>query len=330
MEPTNPHDRLFKGVFSAPEEAAAWLSKVLPGELVDAAAMDTLRLEPGSFVDEALGERHTDLLFSIEVQGGRGFIYVLLEHQRSVDPMMAFRVLRYMVRVWDRVVPDGAARLPFLFRLVVFNGTSVWTAPVDFDRLLEVPADAWSATRDQQLRFRYHLVDLSQLLQADLPRRALGRLALLLLGQAARGGGLWRLLFGRGPSSSAPGGSPASGRSTLYYNIFSMWSAPSRGGRSSASSTRTSPRKPRWLSRTPPSSSAPRAGPRASSRVSGAASRSGNAASSDSRSSAASGRSPVAIDRIDRADDATLQRWTDRLFDASDLAALFVNGDGSR
>ena len=198
MEPKNPHDRLFKGVFSAPEEAAAWLAKVLPGELIDAASMDTLCLEPGSFVDEALGERHTDLLFSVEVQGQRGFLYVLLEHQRAVDRLMAYRMLRYMVRVWDRVIPDGAARLPFVLPVVVYNGRADWTAAVEFDHLLDLPPGAFGPTRPQHVRFRYHLIRLAHLLDDELPARALGRLALHLMKQAALGGGLWETLFSQG------------------------------------------------------------------------------------------------------------------------------------
>src|SRR5689334_4920191 len=59
-----PHDALFKAVFSRPERAAEELRHVLGPALARAIDLATLRLEPGSVVDELLRERHTDLLFS--------------------------------------------------------------------------------------------------------------------------------------------------------------------------------------------------------------------------------------------------------------------------
>ncbi|MFO0714458.1 MAG: Rpn family recombination-promoting nuclease/putative transposase [Sandaracinus sp.] len=57
-----PHDALFKAVFSSPEHAEAELRAVLPARLARRIDWSTLALAGGSFVDEALKERHSDLL----------------------------------------------------------------------------------------------------------------------------------------------------------------------------------------------------------------------------------------------------------------------------
>ena len=57
MQP-NPHDALVKATFSQPEHAAGILRHVLPPALVARLALPTLALRPGSYVDEALRERH--------------------------------------------------------------------------------------------------------------------------------------------------------------------------------------------------------------------------------------------------------------------------------
>jgi predicted transposase YdaD len=44
--------------------------------------LESLRLMPGSFVDDELRSRHTDLLFSVTFRGRPALIYVLFEHQR--------------------------------------------------------------------------------------------------------------------------------------------------------------------------------------------------------------------------------------------------------
>ncbi len=98
--PPNPHDALVKATFSQPEHAAGILRHALPPALVARLAFPTLALRPGSYVDEALRERHSDLLFTVETLGGAPvLVYLLFEHQSSVDALMAYRLLRYMVRI---------------------------------------------------------------------------------------------------------------------------------------------------------------------------------------------------------------------------------------
>lgn len=63
-----PHDALFKSVFQQPESAAAELRHVLPAEHVAAIDWSTLKLEPGSYVDEALADQQSDLAFSANAQ----------------------------------------------------------------------------------------------------------------------------------------------------------------------------------------------------------------------------------------------------------------------
>src|SRR5687767_10926302 len=100
MTPT-PHDSLFKSVFSQVEHAAGMLRSVLPPELVQHIDFATLALRPGSFVDEALKERYTDLLFSAQVGGRPTLFYFLIEHQSTQEDLMGFRLLRYEVRIWE-------------------------------------------------------------------------------------------------------------------------------------------------------------------------------------------------------------------------------------
>jgi predicted transposase YdaD len=79
--PGNVHDLLFRSTFSQLEHAASFLRLVLPPALVARLDWGSLTLCPGSFVDEALGERLTDLLFSILFQGSPALLYLLFEHE---------------------------------------------------------------------------------------------------------------------------------------------------------------------------------------------------------------------------------------------------------
>jgi len=88
------HDQFFKAVFGEPEHAIAYFQSYLPAEIVAAVDLKTATLCPGSFVDEQLSERHTDLLYQLQLAGQEALLYVLFEHQRSCDKAMMFRLLR--------------------------------------------------------------------------------------------------------------------------------------------------------------------------------------------------------------------------------------------
>ena len=102
-----PHDALFKAAFEAPEHAAGLFRSVLPEPCAGAMVWSTLSLEPGSFIDSALGKSHSDLLFSVDLDGSRAYLYLLLEHQSSNDRDMPWRMLRYLDRIWARHRKDN-------------------------------------------------------------------------------------------------------------------------------------------------------------------------------------------------------------------------------
>ncbi|MFP4283643.1 MAG: Rpn family recombination-promoting nuclease/putative transposase [Opitutales bacterium] len=133
-------DALFEAAFGEPSEAASLFRSLLPPSLASRVDADRLTLEPGSFVDEALADRHTDLLYACQLDGQEALIYLLLEHQSTVDPLMAYRIYRYIERILDRWLSGhpGAARLPAVIPLVVYNGARPWTAPTDLRALVEL------------------------------------------------------------------------------------------------------------------------------------------------------------------------------------------------
>jgi predicted transposase/invertase (TIGR01784 family) len=105
-----PHDTFVRHTFDHPENAAAELRAVLPEHVVSQVDWPSLRVESSSVVDSDLRETESDLLFSARLRGGHPLLlYVLLEHQSSVDRWMALRMLRYVVRLLERW-PTGAAR----------------------------------------------------------------------------------------------------------------------------------------------------------------------------------------------------------------------------
>jgi hypothetical protein len=187
--PNGVHDALFKATFSQVEHAAGELRHVLAPELVAHVDFATLALCPGSFVDEALAQRHTDLLFSVSFAERPAFLYVLFEHQSSPDPLMPFRLLRYMVRIWEFFLKDqaDARRLPAILPVVLHHSETGWTAPTTFEAVLDVGDAVLPELAAYVPRFGFVLDDISHEPDTALRARAmsaLGRLSLWCLRNA--------------------------------------------------------------------------------------------------------------------------------------------------
>ena len=178
-----PHDALFKHTFSDPQHAAVELRAVLPLALTRQMDLDHLRVESGSYVDEALSERHSDLLYSVPFGARRALVYVLFEHQSTVDALMPFRMLRYLVRIWDgwlRDHPEGT-RLPLILPLVLYHGAQGWTAPLALQDLIDLEPAHLAEAQPFIPHFRLLLDDLSALSDDELRLRSASALVPLVL-----------------------------------------------------------------------------------------------------------------------------------------------------
>jgi len=140
-----PHDQLFRATFSQPEQARAFLREVLPKAVAKALDWEALASQPERFVDEALKERQADLVFSVPwkqdaCETPPALVTILFEHQSSPEPLMAFRMAAYTLRIWERhVLAEGAPTLPFVFPLVLYHGKRSWRAGLDLAELIDVP-----------------------------------------------------------------------------------------------------------------------------------------------------------------------------------------------
>ncbi|GAB4563791.1 MAG: hypothetical protein Tsb0020_13260 [Haliangiales bacterium] len=136
--PHDAHDSLVKAMFSRVDYAADELRIALPAALVARLDLAALRLCPGSFVSPDLRKQHTDLLYSAPLDGHQAFLYLLLEHQSTVDRIMPYRMLRYMIRIWDRYLSDhsDATRVPVIIPLVMHHSDTGWSGPTSLGGLV--------------------------------------------------------------------------------------------------------------------------------------------------------------------------------------------------
>lgn len=176
-----PHDRLFRSVFSDASEAAALLQATLPDYIRDRFDWTTLALVDGTFVDEDLQGSQSDLLYQVEhtASGQSVSMYLLFEHQSSPDPWMRLRLLRYCCRIWEadrRDDPDRHALRPIV-PVVFHQGARGWNHSTEFSDLFPAAARAlpWIP------RFTHELIDQTALAPEAVAGDVKGRIAQLLM-----------------------------------------------------------------------------------------------------------------------------------------------------
>jgi hypothetical protein len=94
---------------------------------------------------------------------------------------MPFRLLRYLVRIWERWCKEhpGAGLLPVILPIVLYHDDEPWSAPMAFDTMFDIPDAVRPALAPYLVKLTYFVDDLSETPDEELRARAmtaLGRL----------------------------------------------------------------------------------------------------------------------------------------------------------
>ena len=71
-----------------------FLKTHLPADLCALVNFNALELQPRSQPNSVRRESIVDVLFKTQIEGNEAYVYLLLEHQSTPDPLMSFRVLQ--------------------------------------------------------------------------------------------------------------------------------------------------------------------------------------------------------------------------------------------
>ena len=157
----NIHDAFFKQMLSDPELAGTFLREHLPAEVMSLLGPEAPEAIPGSFVDEALQQHHSDLIFRVHLSNGSSaFAYVLMEHKSVPDKAARLQLLRYVVRLLSRWYRQNGRQLPLppVLPLLAHQGPKRWKWSCEFvDLFGAVP----EPMKPYLPSFRHALVDLA-------------------------------------------------------------------------------------------------------------------------------------------------------------------------
>ena len=144
-----------------PDRSARWLFQdkenvrglveIVAGELVELIDFNQLSQINRSFIPDNLREQESDLVFSVplrsESETDELLIYILIEHQSTVDSTMGFRVLFYMIQIWDSQrrewesnnVPKSQWRFRSILPILFYTGEQRWNTPLTLNAIMDIP-----------------------------------------------------------------------------------------------------------------------------------------------------------------------------------------------
>ena len=126
------------------------LLEIVAADLVDILDFSRLTQVNRSFVPDNLREQESDVVYRVpfrDKEKGEVWIYVLIEHQSTVDVVMGFRMLFYMVQIWDtqrrewedQKVPRSQWHFAPIISIALHTGDNEWNVPITMDAVMELP-----------------------------------------------------------------------------------------------------------------------------------------------------------------------------------------------
>jgi predicted transposase/invertase (TIGR01784 family) len=168
----NPHDRYLRSNLMDVAMAKDYFVNTLPKEVLEIVDLDTLVPQPESLIDDKLSLRISDMLykvtFKIEAQQTTGFLYLLIEHSSTSQPMLPLRMMEYMTRVLVKYVDqnEDTEILPPICPQIVYNGKYKYRHSLNFFDLFGDHKDLMQKIWNNPLS----LLDLSQASDENLKK----------------------------------------------------------------------------------------------------------------------------------------------------------------
>jgi predicted transposase/invertase (TIGR01784 family) len=121
------HDTFFRGLMREPIFAKRFLETYLPNDIKNSIDWLSLEIKDSSFIDGEHRKKQSDILYAITLNGQESFVYILLEHQSKPDKFMAFRLLQYMLGIWQNFIDEKKVKqLPPIIPFVFYNGKHLY------------------------------------------------------------------------------------------------------------------------------------------------------------------------------------------------------------
>jgi recombination-promoting nuclease RpnB len=166
---SNAHDQFFRTAMSDKRVARDFLMAWLPNALCQSIDFNQLEIQPRSHINDVRKESAVDVLFKTTVEGHEAYIYLLLEHQSTPDPLMPFRMLKYTCNIIDHhLQTHGGKKIPLIYPLVIYHGKRKYPFSTDLSDLIDAPP----SLIERYFLKPFQLIDLGQIDDETLKNHA--------------------------------------------------------------------------------------------------------------------------------------------------------------
>jgi predicted transposase YdaD len=183
----NPHDKVFREVYSNKENAWSLLADKLPDKVLKLVDLNTLEISKDSFIEKELADYYSDILYKVNLtDGSQGFIYVLFEHKSYYDKFVHLQLLEYMVKIWRLYIKQHkgeTSKLPIVIPLLICHGRKGW--PEDTERLISLLSGPVEEIAGYIPDFGFELYDLLRYSDDQIKGTIMSRMILLHIAEQA-------------------------------------------------------------------------------------------------------------------------------------------------
>ena len=174
-------DSFFKEIFQNKELVRQFVLELLPrvSKINFKHEVKDIIVENTSLSDPSLSDKESDVLVRIIFHDFEAFVYILIEHQSTVDYLMPFRILVYMTCIWKMYVKERGKesrrktfKLPPIIPVVFYDGLKRWTACRNFKDMVSMSEEYEPLIPS----FEYLLLDIKEFSEDVLrePNNAVG------------------------------------------------------------------------------------------------------------------------------------------------------------
>ncbi len=142
--PRRPHDPVYRRIFSNAGIIEEALRRFLKGPWLGQLDFSTLELVPARYVSRFLEQRESDIVWRLRYGHGKDewfYVYVLMELQSSAPRFMALRLWAYVALLYQYLLKQKkltpAKMLPPVLPIVLYNGEQPWSAPLTLADLIQ-------------------------------------------------------------------------------------------------------------------------------------------------------------------------------------------------
>ena len=147
------HDRSAKWLLENTENLKALLA-IIASELVEHLDFSNVEIQNTTFIPDDLRQQASDLVYLLpfreEDSAGSPqtvMVYILVEHQSTVDPLMGLRLLSYMCQIWNTQrraymqdeVPLSDWRFQPIIPVIFYTGEQRWVRPPSLETVMDLP-----------------------------------------------------------------------------------------------------------------------------------------------------------------------------------------------